>query len=256
MKRVHLTVAVLALFAAPLWAQPPSALPATPVTNAVAGADREVKTVTQQWAQKLKEGGKTTVVQIVLSVIGFSYVIERLFRLRRVAIVPKGVAQEANALWQQGRYKEVEQLAESKPCTLTRILAFVVKHRHNPVADVSTTAGDMAAQELAVHTQRAYPIAVIATLEPLLGLLGTVFGMIDCFDVVALAGSLGDPSLLAGGISLALVTTAVGLVIAIPLLYFYHLFKSRTNLYAAILEKEITTLIAEWLMRKGPDDAH
>jgi len=120
-------------------------------------------------------------------------------------------------------------------------------------------AGDIASREIAQQLQRAYPLAVVATLEPLLGLLGTVLGMIESFDSIVQTGTVGDPSLLAAGISKALVTTAVGLIIAIPFLGLYHYFKSRTNYFASILEEEVTDLISEWLLPGGAgegDHAH
>ena len=123
------------------------------------------------------------------------------------------------------------------------------------MTDVSTTAGDIAAVELRYHTRRCYPLAVVATLSPLLGLLGTVFGMIESFDVVAIGGALGDASQLAGGISKALITTAAGLVIAVPSLAMFHYFRERTNLYGDMLDREVTDLVVEWLMKKEPDRA-
>jgi biopolymer transport protein ExbB len=95
-----------------------------------------------------------------------------------------------------------------------------------------------------------YPLAAVAGLSPLLGLFGTVLGMIESFEMVAIAGSMGDPALLASGISKALVTTAFGLFVAIPTLFFYHLFKLRTNYLAKLLEEEASTLMSEWLMQE------
>ena len=74
--------------------------------------------------------------------------------------------------------------------------------------------------------------------------------MIDTFETVALAGSLGDPSQLAAGISEALITTGFGLAIAIPFLALYHFFKHRTASFGAQLEEEVTSLLSGWLMKK------
>ena len=86
----------------------------------------------------------------------------------------------------------------------------------------------------------------MATVSPLLGLLGTVIGMIGAFDKVAAAGSLGDASLLGGDISKALITTGAGLTIAVPALVLYHYFKSRTNMFGLLLEEEASELISSW----------
>jgi len=73
----------------------------------------------------------------------------------------------------------------------------------------------------------ARPLGILASVAPLLGLLGTVLGIIRAFDVVARAGALGDPGALAGGISEALLTTCFGLIVAIPLLLAHHYFVGR-----------------------------
>jgi len=99
-----------------------------------------------------------------------------------------------------------------------------------------------------------YPLAIVAVLSPLLGLFGTVVGMIESFEVVAVAGTMGDPSLLASSISKALVTTAFGLIVAMPMLFFYHMFKLRTHYLASLLEEEAGTLLNGWLLKK--EDAH
>src|SRR5690606_6256257 len=103
-------------------------------------------------------------------------------------------------------------------------------HRHSSPTEAAAVAGDIGARELRLHLQKAYPIAVVATIEPLLGLFGTVLGMILAFDKVALMGAMGNAAVLSSEISLALVTTAVGLAIAIPMLILHHYFKSRTSI--------------------------
>ena len=77
-----------------------------------------------------------------------------------------------------------------------------------------------------------------------------IIGMIDTFETVALAGSLGDPAQLAGGISQALVTTGLGLAVAIPFLALYHFFKHRTASFGTQLEEQVTSLLSAWLMKK------
>ena len=116
--------------------------------------------------------------------------------------------------------------------------------------EVSEICGDLVTRELTGHYQRAYPLGIVATLEPLLGLLGMILGMIQTFETVALAGALGDATQLATGISEALVTTGLGLAIAIPFLALYHVFKMKTAGFGAQLEEEVTGLLSEWLMKR------
>lgn len=217
-----------------------------PGTNAPAG---QVK-YTSGWGQKLKQGGTTALVQLGLSVFGAGFIFERFFRLRRRYVVPEGLSQRARDLWKAGKFDELEKLGESEPSTLARVIAFIAKNRSSPMVEVSEICGDMVTRELSSHYQRAYPLGIVATLEPLLGLLGMILGMITTFETVALAGALGDATQLASGISEALVTTGLGLAIAIPFLALYHVFKHKTMGFGALLEEEVTSLLSEWLMKK------
>jgi len=264
-----LGLAVVQLCALPLRGAPenPKPVPGTAATRLAAGtntvgtnltagaaggtnaAAANVK-YTSGWGQKLKEGGNTALVQIGLSIFGAGFIFERLFRLRRKYVVPAGLADRARALWKAGKFDELEKLGATEPSTLARVISFIVKHRTSPMLEVSEICGDLVTRELANHYQQAYPLGIVATLEPLLGLLGMILGMISTFETVALAGALGDATQLAGGISEALVTTGLGLAIAIPFLALFHVFKHKTNGFGAQLEEEVTDLLSEWLMRK------
>lgn len=143
---------------------------------------------------------------------------------------------------------QIKQLCQRRSSTLGRMILAVVEHQKSSLADVSMVAGDLGARELKLHLQKAYPIAVVATIEPLLGLFGTVWGMILAFDKVAIIGSMGNASALSSEIAIALVTTAVGLAIAIPMLALHHYFKSRTNIFGITLEEQVSALIARHLL--------
>ncbi len=219
-----------------------------PAETPVATGAKQSKelTIGQAFLLKMKQGGWTMVFLLMASIAGVAFSLERLFNLRSGTIAPKGLAAMADELWRAGKWDELEALPENSNSTLARILSAIAKHRHNSMADVSTIAGDVASRDMRRHMQKAYPLAVVATVSPLLGLFGTVIGMIGAFDKVAVAGSLGDASLLGGDISKALITTAAGLTIAIPTLSLYHYFKHRLSLYALTLEEETGELIASW----------
>lgn len=233
----------------------PAAPAATPMTAAEARTQKQVKEAGEKfrssgWFEKLKHGGWAAGLQIAVSVFGAGFVVERFVNLRREKIVPKGLSDKARALWREGKYAEIEQLAAKDRSTLAKVIAYIVQHRSNQYSDISVAAGDVAAADLSEHYERAYPLGVIAQIEPLLGLLGMILGMITTFEIVAAAGALGDPSQLATGISEALITTGLGIAIAIPFLIFYHYFKTKTSQYGALLEKEVTALTSEWLLQQ------
>ncbi|MCL1835761.1 MAG: MotA/TolQ/ExbB proton channel family protein [Oscillospiraceae bacterium] len=112
-------------------------------------------------------------------------------------------------------------------------------------------AGDTASRSMRILLQKIYPLQVIAALSPLLGLLGTVVGMILAFEKVSGAGSLGNAAILADDISLALMTTMAGLCIAVPMLVCYHIFRSRIVRHSVLLESEVNRLMAKWFL--APD---
>ena len=190
-----------------------------------------------------------------MSVFGAGFVFERVFRLRRKNIVPLELVGRARQLWDAGDFDQLEKLGQTEPSTLARVISFIAKNRRTPMLEVSEVCGELVSREMAGQYQRAYPLGIVATLAPLLGLLGMIIGMIDTFETVALAGSLGDATQLAAGISQALVTTGLGLAIAIPFLALYHIFKFRTAGFGAELEEEVTGLLTVWLMKGGDGKA-
>jgi biopolymer transport protein ExbB/TolQ len=145
---------------------------------------------------------------------------------------------------------QVDARPKRRVSTLGRIIVFVVRHRSNPINDVSAAVGDIASRDMGRHMLLLYPLSPVAVLAPLLGLFGTVIGMIEAFEIVATAGVMGDPSLLASSISKALVTTAWGLIVAMPTLFCYSILRLRTNVLGKLLEEEASTLLTEWLMKK------
>lgn len=185
--------------------------------------------------QKLKEGGWTMALLLALSIVMVAAAVERLFVLRQSTIVPRALPAEVMELWRRNRFDEMRERCEDKPSTFSRIVLFLLAHRKADPDRLVEDVQEMGRQEMSVHLQRIRPLSVVSTLAPLLGLFGTVVGMIDCFDTVALMGEMGDASLLAGGISKALVTTASGLIIAIIAIALYHHFRSRTDNYGRIL---------------------
>lgn len=121
----------------------------------------------------------------------------------------------------------------------------MLEKRHGPHDAVAGACGDIASRELRQHQQKAYPLAVVATVAPIIGLLGTVVGMVESFHAIAYGGGMGNPALLAGGISKALVCTAAGLTVALAALAAHHFFKHRVIAYGLQLEKTVNGLLDE-----------
>lgn len=194
-------------------------------------------------------GGSTMWGILFCSVLGLAFLLERLFRLRRQAFVPVGLAEEANILWQEGKFKDIEALCDRhRRSTLAKVIRYIVRKRTAPPDLIDTAIGDIAGRALTTHQMLCYPLLAVATIAPLLGLFGTVVGMIESFETVAAAGAMGDPTLLASGISKALITTEFGLIVAIPMLFFYHMIRLRTRQLNQMLEEEASSLVSDWLI--------
>ena len=194
--------------------------------------------------QQLAAGGAGIWVIAALSVLMLTVAIERLHRFRVRAIVPPGLVDEAVPLWRAGRFDELQQALVRSESVLAHAIRFLAANRARWTPDVlGERAGEMASRELRRQQQRAYPLAVVATVAPIVGLLGTVVGMIEAFHVIAFNGGMGDASLLAGGISKALVNTAAGLSVALPALALHHFFRHRLTVAALALEEQLERVL-------------
>lgn len=174
---------------------------------------------------------------IALSIAGLAIVIERTLSLTSQRVAPKDLpAQVIQMVRARADQPEaIEKLRTSSP--LGQILAELLNHRHLPAAELRLAVED-AGREVAHLLQRYLPaLATIASVAPLMGLFGTVVGMIEIFAAYRPDGS--DPSELARGISIALYNAGFGILIAIPAVMAHRLFKSRVE--ALLLKMEQAT---------------
>jgi biopolymer transport protein ExbB len=194
--------------------------------------------------QQLAAGGAGIWVIGALSLLMATVAIERLHRFRMSAIVPPGLVDEIEPLWREGRLEELRQALARRPSVLAAAIAFLVANRARWTPEVlGERAGELASRALRQQQQRAYPLAVVATVAPIVGLLGTVVGMIEAFHVIAFTGGMGNAALLAGGISKALVNTAAGLSVALPALALHHFFRHRLTVGGLALEEQLERVL-------------
>ena len=164
---------------------------------------------------------------LALSVVGLALIVERALSLRSTRVIPPELAAQVQQMVRAGEDTPaaIEKLAASSP--LGEILAEVLRTRHRPEADMRQAVEDTG-QDVAYALQRFLPaLATVATIAPLLGLFGTVIGMIEIFAVYRPDGS--DPTQMAHGISVALYNTAFGILIAIPAMIAHRLFRTRVD---------------------------
>lgn len=198
--------------------------------------------------EQVADGGGAMVLTLGLSILFLAVTIERLLNFRSRHVVPDGLIERVKPLWAAQEFVKLQHLLADQDSTLARVIAYLVTHRQHGYAVVSTSAGDLASLELRRHQQKAYALAIVATVAPIVGLLGTVIGMIEAFHVIAFSEGMGNPALLAGGISKALINTACGLCVALPALAMHHFFKNRQAFFGLTLERKINSLINEWFL--------
>lgn len=198
------------------------------------------------YIQQLIDTGWTGVALGLVAIVGFGFALERGFNMKKARIAPEGLAEAANELWEKGDFKGIEIICDKKPSILADVIKNIVKHKHGAKEDVTNIVSDAASREMRKHLQKAYPMAVAAAISPLIGLFGTVCGMIEAFKGVALASEMADPAQMAGDISFALMTTALGLVIAVPCLVFFHFFKIKATMISLNLEEKASELLIDW----------
>jgi biopolymer transport protein ExbB len=169
------------------------------------------------------KGGPVMVPLILCSVISLAVVIERILFWRRISV--RQTADAMLALVEKGEVIKAVNLGREADSPLARVLAIGLAHRNPSPAKALEVA---AQKEIPVLKHRLTILDTIITLAPLLGLLGTVVGMIGSFDIMSQAG-LGQPHAVTGGVAEALIATATGLLIAILTLVPYNYFTSRAN---------------------------
>lgn len=198
--------------------------------------------------QILQAAGWPIWLLVATSVLCLAVIIERFLSLRTSHVLPARLPGQALDLYRQNKDtpEAIIRLAGRAP--LGRVLAEVLANRNEPEAYRVAAIEDVG-KDVAHRLNRYLPaLATIAVIAPLLGLFGTVVGMIEIFGSYTLAG--GDPSQLARGISIALYNTAFGILIAIPALAFHRYFRGRVDFYLHRLEREAGAL-NRLITRKG-----
>ena len=190
----------------------------------------------------IKAGGLLMWPILICSVISLAIIIERFWSLQQQRIAPRHLVAQ---VWQWAKvghldYKRIQNLRVSSP--LGRILAAGLVNRSYE-REVMKESIEEVGRHVAHSLERFLnTLGTIASISPLLGLLGTVIGMIKVFAVITTHG-VGDASILAEGISEALLTTAAGLSVAIPTLMFHRYFRGKVDELVMTMEQEALKMV-------------
>lgn len=178
--------------------------------------------------QMLKSGGPIGYIIIILSVVMIALIGQHLLTLRRTSLIPSGLAEEVHRLLGAGQLDQANEICKQNPSFLSYVLRAGLSETDLGYREVEKGMEEASAEQAARLFRKTEYLNIIGTIAPMLGLLGTVWGMIQAFVPFALKA---NPSVaeLAPGISRALVTTLMGLAVAIPALTSFSLLRNRID---------------------------
>jgi len=206
-------------------------------------AAQEVKRIT--FWDNLKASGVIGLVIILLSVASVALIITFFVHIRRDELVPPDLLEHLTELFESESYDEALEVCETNPCWLSNVLAAGLRRIDAGYDEIEKAMREASDEEVERLNQRVGYLNLIANVAPMLGLLGTVYGMIVAFNTIASSQTQPRPGELAGGISMALMTTFLGLTVAIPVTAFYVFFRNQI----ANAELEISAVTEELMER-------
>lgn len=202
--------------------------------------------------QIIETGGWPMMVLGLMSVVGVALVLYFFVTLRQAVVIPPNYAADLQTHLLQGKMDIARRVSSANRSPAASIAAVAMEYTHNstdpnPGLLKELIEGEGGRQAVLLQTQTQY-LLDIGVISPMVGLLGTVFGMLRAFNAVALDIAQAKPMMLAAGVSQALITTAAGLIVGIPAMLFYAYFRGRTSKIIAQLESfssQLLTLLVD-----------
>jgi len=190
----------------------------------------------------VKAGGIMMGPIILASIVTAAIFLERLWTLQTKRVLPAELTEKVWRWVEQGQIQDKHIAALQQNSPLGKILAAGLANRNRDRVVIREAIEDTGRHVVHELDRFIGTVGTIASLSPLMGLLGTVFGMIRTFNAITTAG-IGNPASLAGGIAEALITTAAGLTVAIPALLAYKYLRGRVQALVVQMEKEAMKLV-------------
>lgn len=188
-------------------------------------------------------GGIVLWIIMALSLVGLAIIIERLLYFRSIRTDEDKLFLRVKASVEKGHFEEALSICDNNESPLSALIKVGIEYRSYPEAAQKEILKDAAAQEVPRLERNVSTLGTIAHIAPLLGLLGTVTGTMKAFGVLGRFGSVADPSILAKGVSEALITTVGGIVVAVPAVIFYNLLVNKVNMILLKMENQVTALV-------------
>ena len=177
----------------------------------------------------IQKGGIVMYPILLCSVLTVAIFLEKIWSLRISRVIPEKFLQEVEEFIRNGKINEAIALCSTSNSSIARIIFAGLKRVGKPTEFIKEAISEQGKFESVELERYLNTLGTIAGVSPLLGLLGTVTGMIKTFNVLAISKQLGDPGMLSAGISEALITTAAGLIVAIPSFILYKYFSSKVE---------------------------
>jgi biopolymer transport protein ExbB len=191
----------------------------------------------------LIKGGPILWIILALAIPVIAILIERLLYFKRIAADEDKLFNRVKGAIEKGHYDEALAICDTVEAPLAALIRAGIEYRSLPEPDLKEAVRDAAVRELPQVERTISVVNIIGNISPLLGLLGTVSGIINSFNVLGSFGAVTDPSVLAKGISEALLTTAAGIVIAVPAMIVYAWLSSKANAVISRLESQTNDLV-------------
>ncbi|MFP4362592.1 MAG: MotA/TolQ/ExbB proton channel family protein [Spirochaetia bacterium] len=191
----------------------------------------------------LQKGGIIMGLIILLAFVATVIIIERLLYFRKTRSDEQKMIARLKATLEKGHFDEAMAICENNPSPITNLMKVGIEHKEYSAMTIKDAITDAANLEIPKMERFLSSLGSIASIAPLLGLLGTVTGNIQAFGVLGEFGSVGDPGLLAQGISEALITTAAGIIVSIPAIIFYNYLVSKVNHTIIRMENRVNELL-------------
>ncbi|MCB0278161.1 MAG: MotA/TolQ/ExbB proton channel family protein [Calditrichaeota bacterium] len=189
-----------------------------------------------------ESGGPMMYPLVISAFVALVLIVERVLALREKKILIPELQRFIISMKKESDFEHAEQLSKTYPGPFANIMLVGLENRHLDIAEINQFLEAQGQYEVRYLEKGLNILETIAGIAPLMGLLGTVFGIIRVFDKIKEVG-LSDPGAFSGGISEALVTTAVGLVIGITVLIFHNLLSQKAENLIAEIERIATHLI-------------
>ncbi len=200
----------------------------------------------------IKAGGPVMWPIIALSITAAAILLERLWSLQDERVIPKELTEKVWKLVESGQLTDKHVAALAQNSALGQILAAGLASRHRGREHIKEAIEDTGRHVVHELERFLNMLGTIAAVSPLLGLLGTVIGIITAFNAITQQG-VGDPKMLSGGIGQALIATAAGLIVAIPSLMGYRYLRGKVDGLVIAMEKEALKLVRSLDERRAAD---